>query len=160
MSEWLKETGCKPVGYAYAGSNPAPPTLVASQRIEQLRAAIEAFNRTGQLTGRLLARDFEMEQASSIIDTQGVFTGPDAVRGSLDELDESFEELSFEAEEFLEAPDGTVVVLVRARGRGRRSGVEMDNHIAWVWTFRDDKATRLVVYEEPDEALEAVGLKK
>src|SRR4051812_35014933 len=26
MSEWLKETGCKPVGYAYAGSNPAPPT--------------------------------------------------------------------------------------------------------------------------------------
>jgi hypothetical protein len=29
MSEWLKETGCKPVGYAYAGSNPAPPILGA-----------------------------------------------------------------------------------------------------------------------------------
>ncbi len=27
MSEWLKETGCKPVGYAYAGSNPAPSIL-------------------------------------------------------------------------------------------------------------------------------------
>jgi hypothetical protein len=27
MSEWLKETGCKPVGSAYAGSNPAPPTV-------------------------------------------------------------------------------------------------------------------------------------
>ena len=25
MSEWLKERGCKPRGYAYAGSNPAPP---------------------------------------------------------------------------------------------------------------------------------------
>jgi hypothetical protein len=25
MSEWLKECGCKPHGYAYAGSNPAPP---------------------------------------------------------------------------------------------------------------------------------------
>jgi hypothetical protein len=24
VSEWLKETGCKPVGSAYAGSNPAP----------------------------------------------------------------------------------------------------------------------------------------
>ena len=24
MPEWLKGTGCKPVGYAYAGSNPAP----------------------------------------------------------------------------------------------------------------------------------------
>lgn len=27
MSEWLKECGCKPHGYAYAGSNPAPPIL-------------------------------------------------------------------------------------------------------------------------------------
>ena len=25
VSEWLKETGCKPVGSAYTGSNPAPP---------------------------------------------------------------------------------------------------------------------------------------
>src|SRR4051794_856821 len=29
MSEWLKEMGCKPIGYAYAGSNPAPPTGVS-----------------------------------------------------------------------------------------------------------------------------------
>ena len=29
MSEWLKESGCKPDGYAYAGSNPAPPTSAA-----------------------------------------------------------------------------------------------------------------------------------
>ena len=27
MSEWLKEIGCKPIGYAYAGSNPAPATI-------------------------------------------------------------------------------------------------------------------------------------
>src|SRR3954471_21138735 len=25
MSEWLKEMRCKRIGYAYAGSNPAPP---------------------------------------------------------------------------------------------------------------------------------------
>jgi hypothetical protein len=30
MSEWLKECGCKPHGYAYAGSNPAPPTSSAA----------------------------------------------------------------------------------------------------------------------------------
>jgi len=34
----------------------------------------------------------------------------------------------------------------------------IDNHIAWVWTFRGDKAVRLVVYEEQAEALKAVGL--
>jgi ketosteroid isomerase-like protein len=53
-----------------------------------------------------------------------------------------------------------VVVLVHARGRGRGSGVDIDNHIAWVWTFRGDKAVRLVVYEEQAEALEAAGLRE
>ncbi len=32
MSEWLKETGCKPVGSAYAGSNPAPSIVRAGAR--------------------------------------------------------------------------------------------------------------------------------
>ena len=31
MPEWLKGTGCKPVGYAYAGSNPAPPIVEDQQ---------------------------------------------------------------------------------------------------------------------------------
>jgi ketosteroid isomerase-like protein len=59
-----------------------------------------------------------------------------------------------------ETADGRVLVFIRARARGRGSGIEMDNRIAWVWTFRDDKAVRLDVYEEREEALEAVGLKK
>ena len=28
MPEWLKGTGCKPVGYAYVGSNPTPSTTL------------------------------------------------------------------------------------------------------------------------------------
>ena len=27
VPEWLKGTGCKPVGYAYDGSNPSAPTI-------------------------------------------------------------------------------------------------------------------------------------
>ena len=74
------------------------------------------------------------------------------------ELAESFEDLSFEPEKYLEAPGGEIVVFIRARGRGRGSGVEIDNRIAWVWTYRDDKAVRAVMYEDRAEALEAVGL--
>ena len=50
-------------------------------------------------------------------------------------------------------------MLVHARARGRGSGVEIDNHIAWVCTFRDEQVVRMVVYEEPGAALEAVGLR-
>src|SRR3712207_2035697 len=39
MPEWLKGTGCKPVGSAYAGSNPAPPTLRPRSRVRALLAA-------------------------------------------------------------------------------------------------------------------------
>ena len=28
VPEWLKGTGCKPVGYAYVGSNPTPSTII------------------------------------------------------------------------------------------------------------------------------------
>jgi ketosteroid isomerase-like protein len=131
---------------------------MAQENLKRLRNGLMAFNRGDEAASDLLAPDFELHQASSIIDTAGVFRGPDALRDSLLELRESFEQLSFEPERFIEAPGGEVVVLVHARGRGRGSGLEIDNHIAWVWTFRDDKAVRLVVYEEPAEALEAVGL--
>src|SRR2546425_1188302 len=130
---------------------------MSQENIDRLRAAMEVFNRTGEINVEFLAPDFEMHQASSIIDTAGVFHGRDALRDSLRELRESFEELSFEAEKFIEAPGGEVVVFIRARGRGRGSRVEIDNHIAQVWTFRDDEAVRLVVYEEQAEALEAVA---
>ena len=123
-----------------------------------MRAGLAEFAETGVAPTGFLAPEFELHQASSIVDTAGVFRGPDSFQRSLDELGESFEDLTFEAEDILEAPGGEIVVLVHARGRGRGSGVEIDNRIAWVWTFRDDKAVRLVVHEERGDALAAVGL--
>jgi ketosteroid isomerase-like protein len=131
---------------------------MSQENVERLGAGLAAFNRTGEINPDFLAPDFEMHQASSIVDTAGVFRGPNGLRDALRELEEAFEELSFQAEGLIEAPEGEIVVFIRVKGRGRGSGIEIDNRIAWVWTFRDDRASRLVVYEERDEALEAVGL--
>jgi ketosteroid isomerase-like protein len=133
---------------------------MSRENVEGVRAWLGAFNEWGEMRATRLAPDFEVHQASSIIDTAGVFRGPGALEETLRELQESFEELRFEAEEFLEAPAGEVVVFVRVRGRGRGSGIEVDNPIAWVLTFRGREAIRLVVYEERAEALEAVGLRE
>ena len=131
---------------------------MSRENADRLRKGLIAFSRTGEVDPDVFAQDFELHQASSIIDTTGVFHGRDALRESLGELQESFEQLRFEAEGFLEAPGGEVVVLVHVHGRGRGSGLEIDNHIAWVCTFRDEQAVRLVVHEEPAEALAALGL--
>ena len=76
------------------------------------------------------------------------------------ELEESFEDLRYEPQEFIEAPDDQVVVFIRALGRGRGSGIEVDNQIAHVWSYRSNKVVRLVIYEEQAEALAAVGLER
>jgi hypothetical protein len=34
VPEWLKGTGCKPVGYAYVGSNPTPSTTTPMSRMD------------------------------------------------------------------------------------------------------------------------------
>ena len=130
---------------------------MSQENIDRLRTAYEAFNQTGEIVVAHLASDFELRQASSIIDTAGVFRGPDAFRDVLRELEESFEDFKSEAERFIEAPTGEIVVFVHVLGRGRGSGAEMDNRIAHVWTFRDDKAVRMVAYEEPADALQAWG---
>jgi ketosteroid isomerase-like protein len=130
---------------------------MSQENVNRLRAALAAF-RSGETDVEFLAEDFELRQASSIVDTAGVFRGRDAVGASLRELRDSFDDLRFEADRFIEAPSGEVIVLVHARARGRGSGVDIDNHIAWVGTFRGDKAVRLVVYEEQADALEALGL--
>ena len=131
-----------------------------TERVERLRAGIEQFNRTGEVPTELYAPDFELHQSSSIVDTAGVFHGPEASRASLDELDEAFEDMTFEPEGFAEAPGGEIVVFIHTKGRGRASGLELDNHIAWVFTFRDGKVARMVIYEEPADALDAVGLSR
>ena len=133
---------------------------MSQENIDRIRSGFETFNRAGEIDVDYFAPDFELHQASSIVDTAGVFHGPDAFRDVLSELQGAFEELSFEAEEFIEAPGGDIVVFIRARGHGRGSGVEVDNQIAQVWTFRDDKAIRIIAYEEPAEALKAVGLRE
>ena len=40
----------------------------------------------------------------------------------------------------------------------RGSEMEIENRIAWVLTFRDNRLARVVIYEERADALAAVGL--
>ena len=46
MPEWLKGTGCKPVGYAYLGSNPSAPTISAC-----VAQSVEHFVGNEEVTG-------------------------------------------------------------------------------------------------------------
>ena len=49
MPEWLKGTGCKPVGYAYLGSNPSAPTILFN--LACVAQSVEHFVGNEEVTG-------------------------------------------------------------------------------------------------------------
>jgi ketosteroid isomerase-like protein len=124
----------------------------------RLRSGYELLS-SGTIDVDLLAPDFELIQGA-IIDSAGYFRGREAVQEALEEVRSSFDELRFTPEEIIDAGDGRLLVLVRSTGRGKGSGMPVDDHIAHLWTFRDGLAIRLEIYEEQDEALKAVGLEE
>jgi len=54
------------------------------------------------------------------------------------------------------APD-TVLALTTTRGRGRASGVPVELSFAQVWTFRDGRPVRMVLYENAEKGRRAAG---
>jgi ketosteroid isomerase-like protein len=64
-----------------------------------------------------------------------------------------WETLCFDAEEYRELDDGSVLVMSRMRGRGAGSGVEVDQRRASVFHVRDGKVTRLALYWDRERAL-------
>jgi uncharacterized protein len=82
------------------------------------------------------------------------FRGYEGVRAWLAGLDENFEIWELVTDEWHERGD-TLVVLGSVHARGRGSGIELDQPIAWVADFRDGLLVRLRTYFDHDEALQA-----
>jgi len=73
----------------------------------------------------------------------------------------AWQEYRSEVEEYRVIDDERVLVLVRARARGKTSGMDVE-HMRWlgasVFHLRDTKVTRFVIYFDRDRALADLGL--
>jgi ketosteroid isomerase-like protein len=86
------------------------------------------------------------------------YVGVEGVRQWWTDMDEIWQEFRTENLEFIDAGD-RVVVSGRLVGKGKASGVEVEQPIATVWTLRAGRVVRWEMgYNGPREALEAVGL--
>ena len=73
----------------------------------------------------------------------------------------TWEDFRFEAEEYREFDEEHVLVLTRRSGRGKTSGVELEqmgSKGAACFELRGGKVTRLVFYFDPEHALADLGL--
>jgi len=59
-----------------------------------------------------------------------------------------------------DAGDDRVVGVIRQRGRSKSTGLPVDMRLAQIFTVRDGKLARVELYNDPAEALKAVGLEE
>ncbi len=130
---------------------------MSQENVEVVRRGYAELSRTGEFSWELVDPEVEVHDPPLTPDARA-YHGHAGLREAMRNVELAFEEVSFEAEDFLDAGDD-VVVLVRMIGRGKGSGVEVDARIAHLWTLREGKGVRVRVLDR-DDALEAAGLRE
>jgi ketosteroid isomerase-like protein len=130
---------------------------MSQQPVEMIRDSVDALNR-GDWDAALkeMTPDFEYDLSRTISPLQGVYHGPQQMRDVVEEFLSPWEAVRYELDEVIEAGEH-VVTPFTTYFRGR-DGIEVNGRAIWVWTFRDGACSRLCLYQERQEALEAVGL--
>jgi ketosteroid isomerase-like protein len=129
---------------------------ISEQNVEIVRASIDAWNRRDWNAAlKDAAPNFTFDFSRSMGPGRGVYS-LDQMGEYFRELTEAWESLRLEPGEMVEVGDRVVMPnTLHARGR---DGIEVQSRSAWVWTIRDGKVAHLCLYQEREEALEAVGL--
>jgi ketosteroid isomerase-like protein len=123
--------------------------------VELVGDIIDALNR-GNVEAVLarIAPDFEWRPLEDS-PVARVYRGHEQVRRYVEDWLSTFDILRLELEEPSEVGD-YVVVVVRGRGRGRASGVELVNSFCQVWTLRCGTAVRMQEYSTREQGLAAL----
>jgi ketosteroid isomerase-like protein len=132
---------------------------MSRENVEIVRRVIDAWNRHQQ------------ERAIRYIDPEVVFdatrrrvnpktyNGMDGMRAMLADTDEVWEEFRMEPDEFVDAGDW-IVAIGRWVGKGKGSGIDVQQPVADVFRLHDGRIVRLELgYADRGKALEAAGLR-
>jgi len=131
---------------------------MSEENVRIVRDGYERFTATGEPAEDLAADDFVWDMSNFHgWPEQQVYEGVEGTRAFLSTWLDAWEDWQLELESLHDAGD-KVVALVRQRGTSKEAGLPIDMSFAQVWTLRDGKQTRMEMYSDRDEALEAAGL--
>ena len=129
---------------------------MSQENVEIVKAWYDAFNREDwDAAFKDAAPGFELDMSRAVGPVSGVLS-LDQFRRVVAEFRETWESARLEPHEFIEA--GDLVVVPGTQHLKGRGGIEVVVSSTLVWTIRNGAIERVSMYQEKEDALEAVGL--
>ena len=129
-----------------------------SENLDLVRSIYAAIGR-GDYSSAEWA-DSEIEYVRVDGPEPGSVTGLDGLVQAMRTTFDAFADVRAEAEEYRELDAKRVLVLTRASGRGKTSGLPVGQKGAELFEIQDRRVTRVVVYFDRDRALADLGLEE
>ena len=129
---------------------------MSQENVAIVRRMYEAFY-GGDAAGALACFDPEVVIDLSRRLEGGIGHGRDDLNKMINQWVGTFDDWREEIEEIRDR-GAQVYVLAVQHGRGKGSGIEVEERYALIYEVKGDKIARMTMYGEPAEALEDVGL--
>ena len=131
---------------------------MSEEAIEVVRRGWDAYER-GDLSAVLadVSPDLVTHLAAPL-PVAGTYHGPEGMLQSLLDFAEPFDEFDQEAEEFIDAGNGKIIVRVHQTGRVAGTSTPVEGVFWFVFTVKEGKTVRMDIRNDKAEALKAAGL--
>jgi ketosteroid isomerase-like protein len=132
---------------------------MSEENVEILRHSFEEAPENPEPFFAMFDENVEWDMSGGPFPIQKKVYGREAVREFFRTWAGTFDDWGFEAEEVIDA-GSSVFVCLHQWGRGKGSGIPVENRFYAVWTFERDKVIRYQAFMGRTEALEAAGLRE
>jgi ketosteroid isomerase-like protein len=135
---------------------------MSRENVEIVQRVLDGFSRLDRASVEpLLHPDVEWRTVLGPLLGVPTVSGRDAMlRFAFEEIPDVTENPRVEVEELRDLGDGRVLVIARYLGRGKGSGIELEQQISSVHRLRDGMIVSVRDYASREEAHEAAGLRE
>ena len=132
---------------------------MSQQDLEVVRSMLETLNESGvEAAMDQIHPDFEGVTPPELSPEPDTYRGHEGVRRYFAGFEGVMDEVRWEADELMEAPDERVVAGIRLLTRSVTTGLELELPVWQVCTVRDGKVLRIDGFAKREDALRAAGI--
>ena len=133
---------------------------MSNENLEIVMRGTEAFNEGGvEALIPFIHPEFEATTPPNLASEPDTYRGHDGVRRWFDSFYEVMDDIRWDTHGFAKQVGEKVVIQFTLRARGKTTGLDFGQDAVMVWTLRDGKATRMVMYADPGEGMRAAGIR-